>query len=189
MFELDQPTGSSTASVYPTSLRDLPLSVGALDNQMYIFSLQETTLVTIFTKGNLRGLFDLIWTTLFGRFGHPLSAKSSYGSRDNGWPNGGICPLCHQQQQTASHILLECCYSICIWNMVKDWLGLVDFDPNSGIISRRWKLGGPPLHFPTAVGGSPLPPFSCLSIGNFEKRGMLEPSTTRAQRPLLSSKR
>jgi hypothetical protein len=51
-------------------------------------------------------------------------------------------------------------------------------------ILRRWKVGGPPLLLPIEVRGSPLPPFSCLSLGNFEKRGMLEPSTTRALCPL-----
>jgi hypothetical protein len=48
-----------------------------------------------------------------------------------GWPNGGICPLCRQQNETACHILFKCCYSVRIWNLVKDWLGIVDFEPHS----------------------------------------------------------
>jgi hypothetical protein len=33
----------------------------------------------------------------------------------------------------ACHILFKCRFSIRIWKMVKDWLGLIDFDPTSWV--------------------------------------------------------
>jgi hypothetical protein len=48
-----------------------------------------------------------------------------------GWPNGGTCPLCGHHNETTSHLLFNCRYSICIWILIKDSLGLVDLDPPS----------------------------------------------------------
>ena len=48
-----------------------------------------------------------------------------------GWPNGKLCPLCRCVDETACHLLLHCRYSIRIWNMIKTWLGLADFDTAS----------------------------------------------------------
>ena len=48
-----------------------------------------------------------------------------------GWPNGRVCPLCRCQDETASHLLFKCRYSIRIWVMIKDWLHLHNFYPHS----------------------------------------------------------
>jgi hypothetical protein len=40
-------------------------------------------------------------------------------------------PPMSSTKKTACHILFKCLYSIRIWNMFKDWFGLVDFDTNS----------------------------------------------------------
>ena len=48
-----------------------------------------------------------------------------------GWPNGRVCPLCRCQDETACHLLFKCRYSLRIWNMVKDWTQLQDFDTSS----------------------------------------------------------
>ena len=48
-----------------------------------------------------------------------------------GWPNDKLCPLCRCVDEMACHLLLHCRFSIRIWNLIKVWLGLVDFDPPS----------------------------------------------------------
>jgi hypothetical protein len=48
-----------------------------------------------------------------------------------GWPNGRVCPLCRCRDETASHLLFQCRFSIRIWKMVKDWLHIHDFHPSS----------------------------------------------------------
>jgi hypothetical protein len=48
-----------------------------------------------------------------------------------GWPNCGRCKLCNQVQETASHLLYKCRFTIHIWYNVKEWLGLQDVDPSS----------------------------------------------------------
>jgi hypothetical protein len=50
-----------------------------------------------------------------------------------GWPNGRVCPLCRCQDESVSHLLFKCCFSLCIWITVKDCLDLPDFEPNSWI--------------------------------------------------------
>jgi hypothetical protein len=72
--------------------------------------------------------------------------------------------------------------------MIKDWLGLVDFDPNSWNNFEEVEGWWTTIVLSMEVGGSPSPPSSCLPLGNFGKRGMLKPSTTRALCPLVSSK-
>jgi hypothetical protein len=41
-----------------------------------------------------------------------------------GWPNCGMCKLCNQVQETASHLLFKYRFTIQIWSKVKSWLGL-----------------------------------------------------------------
>jgi hypothetical protein len=33
----------------------------------------------------------------------------------------------------ASHVLFKCRFTVRIWNIIKDWLGLVEFDPTTWI--------------------------------------------------------
>lgn len=46
-----------------------------------------------------------------------------------GWPNCGTCKLCNQAQESASHLLFKCRFTICVWSRVKNWLGLQDVNP------------------------------------------------------------
>ena len=48
-----------------------------------------------------------------------------------GWPNCNLCPLCKQVQESAAHLLFQCRYTIRVWRMVKDWLGLQDVHPSN----------------------------------------------------------
>jgi hypothetical protein len=45
-----------------------------------------------------------------------------------GWPNCGPCQLCKREPESAAHLIFKCRYSIRVWNGLRDWLGLVDFD-------------------------------------------------------------
>ena len=45
-----------------------------------------------------------------------------------GWPNCGMCQLCKREPETAAHIMFKCRYSILIWDSLKAWLGLTNFD-------------------------------------------------------------
>lgn len=48
-----------------------------------------------------------------------------------GWLNCGICQLCKREPEIAAHILFSCKFSIRIWLMVRDWLGLAELNPSS----------------------------------------------------------
>jgi hypothetical protein len=48
-----------------------------------------------------------------------------------GWQNCRRCKLCNQVQESASHLLFKCRFTIQVWTKVKDWLGLHDVDPSS----------------------------------------------------------
>jgi hypothetical protein len=47
-----------------------------------------------------------------------------------GWQNCGQCKLCNQVQESASHILNKCRFTIRVWTIVKNWLWLHDVDPS-----------------------------------------------------------
>jgi hypothetical protein len=47
-----------------------------------------------------------------------------------GWPNCGPCQLCKRAPETAAHMIFQCRYSLRVWNELKDWLGLTNFDTN-----------------------------------------------------------
>ena len=53
-----------------------------------------------------------------------------------GWPNCGLCPLCKQVQETSTHLLCHCRFSVRVWCAIVDWLGLPDVKP------RDWSTMG-----------------------------------------------
>jgi hypothetical protein len=56
-----------------------------------------------------------------------------------GWQNCGICKLCNQVQESASHMLFKCRFTIQILDKVKHWPGLQDVDPHSWHARRNAK--------------------------------------------------
>jgi hypothetical protein len=56
-----------------------------------------------------------------------------------GWQNCGRCKLCNQVQESASHMLYKCRFTICVWTIVKNWLGLHDVDPSRWHVRRSVK--------------------------------------------------
>ncbi|PNT69050.1 hypothetical protein BRADI_3g48564v3 [Brachypodium distachyon] len=48
--------------------------------------------------------------------------------RRRGWPNCNLCQLCKREQQSAAHLFFKCRYSLNVWRMIRDWLGLVYID-------------------------------------------------------------
>jgi hypothetical protein len=50
-----------------------------------------------------------------------------------GGANERRCPLCRCIEESACRLLLHCRYSVWIWGMIKNWLGLYDFDPSSWV--------------------------------------------------------
>lgn len=81
------------------------------------------------------------WSWPFGEFGRSLNASSSHGLQSTlgfggmialqrrGWPNCNTCPLCKKVQESVAHLLFQCRYTIRVWCMIKDWLGLHDVHP------------------------------------------------------------
>jgi hypothetical protein len=59
---------------------------------------------------------------------HSKSGLDDGSVREKGSPNGRRCSLCERENKTACHLLFKCPYSNRIWSMVKDCLGLHDFD-------------------------------------------------------------
>jgi hypothetical protein len=48
-----------------------------------------------------------------------------------GWQNCRRCKLYNQVQESTSHLLFKCRFTIGVWSKVKQWLGLHDVDPSS----------------------------------------------------------
>ena len=46
-------------------------------------------------------------------------------------PNCGLCKLCNQEPESAAHLLFGCRYTIRVWGLIKDWLGLPYIVPTS----------------------------------------------------------
>ena len=46
-----------------------------------------------------------------------------------GWPNCGLCKLCNQEQESVTHLLFKCRFTVRIWSSLKVWLGLHDVEP------------------------------------------------------------
>jgi hypothetical protein len=45
-----------------------------------------------------------------------------------GWPNCGLCPLCKQCTESTEHLFVHCRFTIRLWGLVKDWLGLTSLN-------------------------------------------------------------
>jgi hypothetical protein len=48
-----------------------------------------------------------------------------------GWLNCAICKLCNQFQESTSHLLFKCMFTLRVWIHIKNWLSLNDVDPTS----------------------------------------------------------
>ncbi|KAE8798739.1 Alpha-galactosidase [Hordeum vulgare] len=49
-----------------------------------------------------------------------------------GWENCGLCTLCRRDNETAAHLFYRCRFMLCVWRLVKEWLGLGSMD------TRQW---------------------------------------------------
>jgi hypothetical protein len=49
-----------------------------------------------------------------------------------GWENCGPCQLCKQTEENYDHLFVHCRYTVRIWELLKEWLGL------QGIYPRLW---------------------------------------------------
>lgn len=47
------------------------------------------------------------------------------------WDNCGNCPLCNRVLESVEHLFVHCRFSIRIWALIKDWLGLHLLFPNT----------------------------------------------------------
>ena len=47
-----------------------------------------------------------------------------------GWENCGLCALCRRANETSGHLFFKCQFILCIWRMVKAWLGLGALEMN-----------------------------------------------------------
>jgi hypothetical protein len=52
--------------------------------------------------------------------------------RRRGWDNCGPCQLCKQTEENHDHLFVYCRFTVRIWKLLKDWLGL------QGIYPRLW---------------------------------------------------
>uniref|UniRef100_A0ACD5VX66 Uncharacterized protein n=1 Tax=Avena sativa TaxID=4498 RepID=A0ACD5VX66_AVESA len=57
-----------------------------------------------------------------------------------GFPNCGLCPLCKQTTESITHLLVNCRFTIRLWGLVKDWLGLHALHPTqwTGLTIKTW---------------------------------------------------
>jgi hypothetical protein len=56
----------------------------------------------------------------------------AYMLQKRGWPNCGQCPLCNQTVEIINHLFVHCRFTIRIWELLKEWLGI------HGIHPRQW---------------------------------------------------
>jgi hypothetical protein len=52
--------------------------------------------------------------------------------RRRGWENCGLCPLYKQTEESNNHLFIHCRYTVRIWELLKEWLGI------QGVFPRRW---------------------------------------------------
>jgi hypothetical protein len=57
-----------------------------------------------------------------------------------GWPNSGACPLCKQTTESVDHLFVNCRFTIRIWELLKEWLGLHGIQPRlwSDLNVKEW---------------------------------------------------
>jgi hypothetical protein len=57
-----------------------------------------------------------------------------------GWPNCGLCPLCKQCTESTEHLFVHCRFTIRLWGLVKDWLGLTALNATqwTGLDTQGW---------------------------------------------------
>jgi hypothetical protein len=57
-----------------------------------------------------------------------------------GWYNCGLCPLCRQTKETNNHLFVYCRFTVRVWELLKDWLGLHGIHPRkwSGMCIQDW---------------------------------------------------
>jgi hypothetical protein len=53
--------------------------------------------------------------------------------RRRGWENCGLCPLCKQTEETNNHLFVHCRFTIRVWELLKDWIGMHAIHP------RQWQ--------------------------------------------------
>ena len=46
-----------------------------------------------------------------------------------GLPSCNLCPLCKQVQESATHLLFQCRFTVRIWTEICTWLGILDSSP------------------------------------------------------------
>jgi len=54
------------------------------------------------------------------------------------WPCDPVCSLCSQEQETAEHLILHCCFAKEVWQLMSTWSqGLVQ-QPRAGLSIAEW---------------------------------------------------
>lgn len=56
-----------------------------------------------------------------------------------GWENYGFCALCKRANETYSHLFFKCRFTLRVWRMVKEWLGLGALEINRWTTERNVK--------------------------------------------------
>jgi hypothetical protein len=46
-----------------------------------------------------------------------------------GWDNCGLFPLCKQTKENKNHLFVYCRFSIRVWEILKNWLGIQGLNP------------------------------------------------------------
>jgi hypothetical protein len=49
--------------------------------------------------------------------------------RKHGWDNCGLCPLCKQIKENNNHLFVHCRFTIRVWELLKEWLGIQGLQP------------------------------------------------------------
>ena len=69
-----------------------------------------------------------VWTPPKVKFFAWLATRNRIWTADRltrrGWQNCGLCPLCQRVQENGAHLFYKCRFTLRIWNLIKNWLGL-----------------------------------------------------------------
>jgi hypothetical protein len=53
--------------------------------------------------------------------------------RKRGWDNCGLCPLCKQTEETNNYLFIHCRFTVRVWELLQEWLGLHGIHPGQWI--------------------------------------------------------
>jgi hypothetical protein len=90
------------------------------------------------TSTNMNRLIWKVWATPKVKFFAWLAIQNRLWTADRlekrGWPNCGLCPLCKREPETITHLLINCRYTVRLWDSIRAWLDI------HGLNTQDWSM-------------------------------------------------